>query len=182
MSSERRLRSVSLVSKRFHALCLAPQLVKEVSVDFRSEDTIDARLRSLCTWLASNAPPIVKFSVYCHTDKAQHLLLMDCLTALCAAAPLQQLAVTYFSGNLSLPLSLAAWLQPVHATLRQLDLTPFSSARVVIGIPLQQFTALSRLAVHCGSLEFEPGCWLPSSLTYLSLTCLHDGLPSQVSM
>ena len=181
----RRLGSVSLVSKRFHDLCLAPQLVREVSVDFSYSGTADARLHSLRAWLVNNAPPIVNFSVDCHFNNPWRALLMPCLTALCAAAPLQQLAVRCFSSRLELPLSVAGWLQPVHATLRLVDLKTFggSDAQVIISIPLQQFTALRKLTVYCNSIEFSAGCWLPVSLTYLSLCGLKDqGLPSQVSV
>ena len=181
----RRLGSVALVSKRFRGLCLAPPLVRKVSfvrsiirpIHVRSNE--DARLRSLCNWLVSTSPPIVNLSLRCDLTKALHALLVDSLTVLCAAAPLQQLAVCYVSGDLELPLSLAAWLQPAHATLRQLDLKPLY-ARLAIDAPLQQFTALSKMAVHCDSLKFEAGCWLPSSLTYLSLGGFKEGLPSQV--
>ena len=41
---------MSLVSKRFHALCLAPQLNREVFVQPRHAP--DASLRSLNLWMA----------------------------------------------------------------------------------------------------------------------------------
>ena len=177
-----RLGAVSLVSKRFRTLCLAPQLVREVSVFIRSEDNAEVRLRSLRDWLAANSPPVVNFVL----DSSRHemtvtqfYILLDCLSRCCLVAPLQQLSVHFGYGSRTL--TTLAWLLPVQGTLRQLSLV-ISNTPVAIDVPLQQFTALTTLQHHCGALQFGAGCWLPSSLTYLNLSNL-EGLPvSQVSM
>ena len=176
----RSLGSVSLVSKRCHALCLAPLLVREVSVSIRSEDNAEARVQNLRDWLAANEPAIADFSFLdcLETTEIGLPLLMDFLATLCSVAPLQQLSVDFGYG--SPPQPTLDWLLLVQGTLRQLRLDA-SSTPVAVDVPLQEFTGLSALTVLCSGMVFAAGCWLPSSLTNLFLSNL-AGLPNQVSL
>ena len=61
-----------------------------------------------------------------------------------------------------------------------LDFTRFTDP-LTIDVPLQQFTALSRLSLNFYSddiARFPPGCCLPKSLTYLNLDSLDEGMPT----
>ena len=174
-----RLRSVSLLSKRFRALCLDSLLIREVSISLAQQTSPEATLRSLHRWLAVNAQHLRSFdmNMYSAADPA---LLMGCLAACCAAAPLETLLLSLGSE----PLPTLAWLLSVCSTLSRLELhfCPFtSSGPLIIDAPLQHCTALTNLSMQCRNLEFALGCRLPTSLTALKLGGLSNGLPSQAS-
>ena len=169
---------MSLVSKRFRALCLAPQLVKEVSLCLRWNLTApDASLRSLHCWMAANAQHLTSFTLAL-SDLIQvvdPILVMGCLATCCAMAPLEEMNLYFRRGQN--PTSLA-WLLSVRSTLTRLFV--MLESPLAIDAPLQQCTALTRLTAFCPSLHFAPGCLLPSSLTHLVLILLTDCcIPSQ---
>ena len=171
---------MSLVSKRFHALCLAPQLTKEVSFALFRQSDCATTLRSLHCWMALNAQHLAIFNVTIR-NAVDPGLLMGCLTACCVAAPLETLLLS-LGKECTEPLPTLAWLLSARSTLSRLELRLYPSTRpLAIDVPLQHCTELKNLALQCRTLDFLPGCRLPTSLTYLSLSGQYDGLPSQAS-
>ena len=165
-----------MVSKRFRALCLALQLAKEVNLTIDLQADRDAALSSLLHWLGMNSLHLTTFSLDICKD-ANPTLIMGCLTACCAAAPVEELTVD-IKTDAQLPT--LAWLVRVRSTLRVLCIElPLTGAPLTVDMPLQQFTALQSMT--CTDLTFARGCRLPSSLTYLHLKGLQRGLPSQVT-
>ena len=169
---------MSLVSKRFRALCLAPQLIREVSLSLYHKHDVHATLRSLNHWLAFNAQHVhdMHLDITLPADRAVDSgLVVGCLATCCTAAPLKKLALSFRTQENPPTL---AWLMTVRCTLADLYLS--LSNAVTIDTPLQQCTALTDLTLDCRDLEFSPGCRLPSSLTSLTLQSL-QGLPNQAS-
>ena len=178
---------MSLVSKRFRALCLAPQLTREVSFALNQQTDCASTQCSLQCWMAANAQHLAGFSMSIRTD-VDLGLVTACLSACCAVAPLEELKLQ-LGDECTKPLSNLAWLLSARSTLRRLELDlssnnnwSFSSTRPLsINAPLQHCTSLTQLPVQCQALDFEFGCRMPTSLTYLRLRGHKDGLPSQVS-
>ena len=165
-----------LVCRRFRALSLAPQLLRELAINMWTPTA--AKLRSLQRWLTANAHHAASLTLSMD-DNADAAAIKHCLAKSCAAAPLQQLTVT------SRELPSLRWLRPVRSTLRTLELSFYCSSSFFIDVPLQQLSMLQCLKLTVRGypdlgLEFEIGCSLPTSLTYLKLASHHGFLPAEV--
>lgn len=183
-----RLRSVSLVSKRFHRLCTGPQLLRN--------------LRLRCVGLAaveSLAQFVCKHARHLRTLHATFMrgpepladlaaAITAAVTAAGAAGQLQELTVV--SGwNSELPEPTGwtplptAWL-PAVSTLRRLEISIYSPSdplRIASGILC--LTALESLELN-GHFVFGAGVALPTSITCLELQSAdpHEvTMPAQVS-
>ena len=160
-----RLSSVALVCERFRTLCLDPQLLRELDVDFKGAVPSLRQLRSLPTWLAANAHHATSLKLSVGND-AEAAAIKRCLATSCATAPLQQLTIR------SPELPSFKWLLKVRSTLRTLEVDFYCSSSFFIDVPLQQLSKLQCLKlVMCPEVELElaSGCSLPTSLTHISI-------------
>ena len=166
------------VSKRFRALCQAPELLHTINI-CKSDGTGQA-LSSLRLWLSINAKRISSCSLDID-GKADPELVLDYLTTLCAAAPLHQLTVSVNTGKFDYNL---AWLLPVSSTLQRLDMTfvdELDGSWLSIDVSLLHFSALTSFSVCSYGLDFPPSSALPTSLTHMHFEVWVDGcLPDQV--
>ena len=169
-----RFGSVALVSKRLAALCLVPELVHCIDVDFPGGDKQLPRLEAFLEFLATHARHIcsLQFGIGGSKEEAPQLdaLVMGCLGAIGAAGALESL-----SFNMWTPLGSTAWL-PGLTKLRQLTLRLLCELRLPAG--LSKLTALTDASL-LGRVITAPT--LPTSLTALSLAdCGSPAPPPQV--
>ena len=122
---------MSRVSKRFRALCVNPQLLRQLDVSPATAS--DASLRSLQKWLAANAQHATSLRLDTRTE-ANPDLVVRCLETCCGAAPLQQLTVD------SAYLPSLSWLLQVRSTLHTLDLDVSCLTRPTIDVLLQRLS------------------------------------------
>ena len=157
-----RLKSVALVSKRLAALCLAPELLRCVEVDFLSHgERLLVRAEAFLQFHTTHACHIrsLRFTIDGGEDSKLDALVVGWLGAIGAAGALESL-----SAYVGMLLCSTAWL-PALTKLRKLTL----STPVKLRLP-NDFSKLTALtdAQLTGRAITAPT--LPASLTALHLT------------
>ena len=180
----RRFRTVALVSKRFQAPCLAPQLLCRLDVSVPRDAAAPPRTAALPQFLAAHAAHVrelrmaarpLKGGVRGLSDSQLQQLSESLAAALgaCAAAP----ALRLLRISAGMPLSSAAWL-PALQQLQQLRL---GSSDRALHLPAATSgpTALRDAALVGSPLALQGA--LPPGLTRLHLEDAESaGMPRQV--
>lgn len=183
----RRLRSVALVSERFRALCMAPQLLASLEVSICGSGNVLPRSAALLQFLLANAAHVQELNLAINSaddDDDDDAQLSDSQQQELAANVASSLAVCSAAGTLRLldiseetPLASTAWL-PALWNLQQLKLGDRTRA-LHLPAAFSSLTALADATLYGSPLVLEGP--LPFSVTRL---CLIDSssaeLPRQV--
>ena len=98
-----RFGSVALVSKRLTALCLVPELVHRIDVDFPGGNAQLPRLEAFLQFLSTHARHIcsLQFGIGSSKEEASQLdaLVMGCLGAIGAAGALESLSFKHVDAS-----------------------------------------------------------------------------------
>lgn len=172
-----RLASLSLVSKRFHSICLSPELVKNVDADI-SGDAVLSRAQSLLAWVAGHRATVRNLKLAVKAGEGDDRELGAVVAGILSTAAGVATQLKRLTLGASAPLFTTAWLP----AMRQLEHADVGSTDKSLTLPqgMSVMTNLGSLELCGNPVTFAAGLQLPRSLTHLVINDSERTMPPQV--